>query len=140
MCSSDLYNITESTTYLNETRTVHMNLIGWHPIIRLCFNNSVFASPDQPGVPAAIGNVVVENGVIQSVQIQTAGQGYLAPPLVQFIGDGAGATAVATINPQGGVSSITVTNGGAGYWPVPGTMTAASAIISTGFVTNLLYR
>jgi hypothetical protein len=43
---SIFYNVpTESTTYYNETRTIYMNIVGWHPILRLCFNNSIFAVP-----------------------------------------------------------------------------------------------
>jgi hypothetical protein len=35
------YNVTESTTHFNEYRTIHLNVIGWYPLLRLCFNNSV---------------------------------------------------------------------------------------------------
>lgn len=134
------YNVTESTTYLNRTETIYMNIIGWHPILRLCFNNSVSASPNQPAYPAAVGNVVVANGVVQSVSIQSGGQGYLAPPKIDIIGNGAGARAVATLGAAGSVASIVVTDGGSGYWPVPPGMQGAVVSINTGFVTNLLYR
>jgi hypothetical protein len=134
------YNVTESTTYLNRTETIYMNIIGWHPILRLCFNNSVSASPNQPAYPAAVGNVVVANGVVQSVSIQSGGSGYLAPPKIDIIGNGAGARAVATLGSDGSVASIVVTNGGSGYWPVPPGMQGAVGSINTGFVTNLLYR
>jgi hypothetical protein len=134
------YNVTESTTYLNRTETIYMNIIGWHPILRLCFNNSVFASPEQPGTAAVVGNVVVANGVVQSISIQSGGSGYLAPPKIDIIGNGAGAQAVATLGSDGSVAGITVTEGGSGYWPVPPGMQGAVASINTGFVTNLLYR
>jgi hypothetical protein len=144
------YNVTESTTYYNETRTIYMNIIGWHPILRLCFNNSIFAVPDQPSSPA-IGYATTENGIVTSVTITNGGSGYLAPPQINFIGDGSGATAVATID-QGVVTGVEVTNGGSGYWFLPNAgmgaglypnspnQTGAAVIISTGYVVDLLYR
>lgn len=147
---SIFYNVTESTTYYNETRTIYMNIVGWHPILRLCFNNSIFAVPTQPGTPA-IGYATTENGVVTSVTITNGGSGYLAPPHINFIGDGAGATAVATVS-GGIVTGVEVTNGGSGYWYLPNAgmgagiypnnpnQTGAALIISTGYVVDLLYR
>jgi len=144
------YNVSESTTYYNETRTIYMNIVGWHPLLRLAFNNSIFAVPTQPGTPA-IGYATTENGVVTSVTITNGGTGYLAPPHINFIGDGAGATAVATID-QGVVTGVEVTNGGSGYWYLPNAgmgagvypnnpnQTGAAVIISTGYVVDLLYR
>ena len=145
------YNVTESTTYLNQTRTIHMNIIGWHPLLRLCFNNSVFASIKPPGVPAQAYSFCTA-GVVTSIVVQNGGSGYLAPPKIEIIGNGSGATAEAVINDTGVVTEIIVTNGGSGYWPVPaaGVNTAAYPVppqnqgalvaITTGFVVNLLYR
>jgi autotransporter-associated beta strand protein len=55
------------------------------------------------------------------------GSGYTSPPLVSIIGDGAGATAYATLDDSGAVSSIVIGNPGSGYtWagftisPAPG--------------------
>ena len=147
---SIFYNVSESTTYYNETRTIYMNIVGWHPILRLCFNNSIFAVPTQPGTPA-IGYATTEDGVVTSVTITNGGSGYLAPPHINFIGDGAGATAVATVS-DGIVTGVTVTNGGSGYWYLPNAgmgagiypnnpnQTGAALIISTGYVVDLLYR
>jgi hypothetical protein len=147
---SIFYNVTESTTYYNETRTIYMNIVGWHPILRLAFNNSIFAVPTQPGTPA-IGYATTENGVVTSVTITNGGSGYLAPPHINFIGDGAGATAVATVS-GGIVTGVEVTNGGSGYWYLPNAgmgagiypnnpnQTGAALIISTGYVVDLLYR
>jgi len=144
------YNVTESTTYYNKTGTIYMNIVGWHPLLRVCFNNSIFAVPDQPGTPA-IAIAVTENGVLTSINVVNGGSGYLAPPKINIIGDGAGATAVATIS-GGVVDSIEVTNGGSGYWylpnagfgaglyPVSANQTGAAVIISTGYVIDLLYR
>jgi len=146
------YNITESTTYLNQTKTIYMNIIGWYPILRLAFNNSVFASPDQPGYPA-IAVAYCVDGLVTSITVLDGGSGYLAPPKIDIVGDGAGATAVATISDTGQVVGITVTNPGSGYWPLPSTpnpgaspspvpasQQGAIVVISTGFVVNLMYR
>jgi hypothetical protein len=144
------YNVTESTTYLNETRTIHMNIIGWHPLLRLCFNNSIFGVPDQPSSPA-LAVATVENGVVTAINITNGGSGYLAPPKIVIVGNGSGATATATINGTGVVTAITVTNGGAGYWPLPNigpnvpapanpANLGAAVMITTGFVVDLLYR
>jgi hypothetical protein len=144
------YNVSESTTYYNETRTIYMNIVGWHPLLRLAFNNSIFAVPTQPGTPA-LAYATTEDGVVTSVTITNGGTGYLAPPQINFIGDGAGATAVATVD-QGVVTGVEVTNGGSGYWYLPNAgmgagvypnnpnQTGAAVIISTGYVVDLLYR
>ena len=145
------YNVTESTTYLNETRTIHMNIIGWHPLLKLCFNNSIFATPEPPGTPA-IAYAFCTDGVVTSITVANGGSGYLAPPKVSILGNGAGATAEAIISSGGLVEEIIITNGGSGYWPVPAAGVNVNAypvppqnqgaivIISTGFVVNLLYR
>jgi hypothetical protein len=147
---SIFYNVTESTTYYDETRTIYMNIVGWHPIIRLCFNNSIFAVPDQPGLPA-IATAITENGVVTAINVVNGGNGYLAPPKINIIGSGSGATAEATIS-GGVVTGITVTNGGSGYWylpnagstsvvsPAPPSTSSAAVVISTGYVVDLLYR
>ena len=144
------YNVTESTTYYNKTGTIHMNIVGWHPLLRLAFNNSIFAVPDQPGIPA-IAYATTENGVVTSITVTNGGSGYLAPPKINIIGDGAGATAEAVIS-GGTVVGINVTNGGSGYWYLPNAgfgvgvypnnpnQTGAAVVISTGYVVNLLYR
>ena len=145
------YNVTESTTYYNHTGTIYLNVIGWYPLLRLCLNNSIFAVPDQPGVPAQ-AYATCANGIVQSITVQNQGSGYLAPPKINIIGDGAGATAVATLGTNGSIAGITVTNGGSGYWLVPnaGINTpyypvapsgqGAMVIISTGYVVDLFYR
>jgi hypothetical protein len=144
------YNVTESTTYYNKTGTIYMNIVGWHPLLRVCFNNSIFAVPDQPGIPA-IAYATTENGVVTSITVTNGGAGYLAPPKINIIGDGAGATAEAVIS-GGSVVAINVTNGGSGYWYLPNagfgiglyptnpTQTGAAVVISTGYVVDLLYR
>ena len=146
------YNITESTTYLNQTKTIYMNIVGWYPLLRLAFNNSVFATPDQPGYPAVAVAYCVD-GLVTTITVLDGGSGYLAPPRIDIVGNGAGATAVATISNTGQVVGITVTNPGSGYWPlpsqpnpgaspspVPADQQGAIVVISTGFVVNLMYR
>lgn len=147
---SIFYNVTESTTYLNKTGTIYMNIVGWYPLLRICFNNSIFAVPDQPGTPA-IAYATTENGVVTSISVLNGGSGYLAPPKINIIGDGSGATAVATVS-GGVVTGIEVTNGGSGYWYLPNAgmgigvypnnpnQTGAAVIISTGYVVDMLYR
>jgi hypothetical protein len=73
--------------------------------------------------------------------VTNAGQGYVAPPKVQILGDGAGAEAIVTSVSGGVVGSITVTNGGSGYLPLQyqGTV-CAQVLITTGYITNLQYR
>jgi len=158
------YNITESTTYYNETKTIYMNIEGWYPILRLGFNNSLFATPNQPGIPAS-AYATCENGVVTSIEIQNGGSGYLAPPKIDILGNGAGAVAEAVMSDTWGpdeygpegvgygtIVAINVINGGSGYWPialgqinpqaypVPPQNQGALVLISTGFITNLMYR
>jgi hypothetical protein len=145
------YNVTESTTYLNRTGTIYLNIVGWHPLVRVCFNNSIFAVPGGQGIPAQ-AYAICEDGVVTSIQVQNAGSGYLAPPKISILGEGAGATATATIGGTGEIASITVTDGGSGYWfapnagvntpyyPVPPSNQGAMVVISTGYIVDLFYR
>jgi len=76
----------------------------------------------------------------------------LAPPKVDILGNGSGAVVEATIGGSGTVTGINVIHGGSGYWPIPAgginpaaypvppANQGAFPVISTGFVTNLLYR
>jgi hypothetical protein len=141
------YNVTESTTYYDETRTIYLNVVGWHPLLRVCFNNSIFSVPGGQGIPAQ-AYAICEGGVVTSITVQNAGNGYLAPPKISILGEGAGATAVATIS--AGVTGFNVLDGGQNY--VSGTTTVtitpaagdttgsgatATAIISSGVITGL---
>ena len=147
---SVFYNVSESVTYYNYTGTIYHNVIGWYPLLRMCFNNSIFAVPDQPSSPA-IAYAITEGGVVTSINVTNGGSGYLAPPHIDIIGDGSGATAEAVID-QGVVIGVNVTNGGSGYWYLPNAgmgaglypnnpqQTGAAVLINTGFVVDLLYR
>ena len=66
---------------------------------------------------------------------------YVAPPLIEILGDGAGATATCIISPNGGVSGVTVTNGGSGYLPIQfQSNIAATVLFTNGRVQNVQYR
>jgi len=136
------YNVTESFQYLNKTGTIHINVLGWHPLLRVGFNNSVYTTGlggnQRMGWPAQ-ANVTVENGVVTNVGVVIGGYGYLAPPLCEIVGDGAGAVLEAEVN-NGSVSAINVVSGGAGYRPNPPTNIGASVVISCGRAENLRYR
>jgi hypothetical protein len=157
------YNATESTTYYNETKTIYMNVPGWYPLVRLAFNNSIFATPTPPGWPAT-AYAFCTDGVLTAVEVMNGGAGYLAPPKINIIGDGSGAVVEAIMSdvypvdhPQAGIGYGTVVGfniveGGSGYWPVPaGAINTAAypvppanqgafVAITTGYVVNLSYR
>ena len=144
-------NVTESTTYLNKTGTIHMNVYGWYPLLRLCFNNSLFSTPTPPGIPASAYAVCTE-GVLTGMVVQNGGAGYLAPPKVDILGSGSGAIVEAITGDTGTVTGFNIINGGSGYWPIPAgginpaaypvppANQGAFPIISTGYITNILYR
>ena len=127
------YDVTDSYTYLNETSTQYFNVVGFYPLIRAAFNNS-------QGFGAQ-ATAVVTDGVITAINVTNAGQGYVAPPKVQILGDGAGAEAIVTSVGNGQIGAIEVINGGSGYLPLQyqGTV-CAQVLISTGYITNLQYR
>ena len=145
------HNITESTTYYNETKTIYMNVIGWYPLLRLCFNNSLFSTPIPPGVPAN-AYAVCTDGVLTDMILVNGGSGYLAPPQVDIAGNGSGAVVTANIGGSGTVTGFNIISGGSGYWPIPSggvnpaaypvppANQGAFPIISTGYITNILYR
>ena len=57
------------------------------------------------------------NGVA-TIPVLSGGSGYLAPPYVEIVGDGKGATAIANLA-EGRVTSITITNPGTDYTSPP---------------------
>ena len=127
------YDVTSSTQFYNETSTQYFNVVGFYPLIRAAFNNSQGSQ--------AQATAVVTNGVVTAINVTNGGQGYVAPPKVQILGDGAGAEAIVTSVGNGQIGAITVTNGGSGYLPLQyqGTV-CAQVLISTGYITNLQYR
>ena len=132
---SEWYDVTESREYLDATESVYFNAVGFYPLLRIALNTSI-------GYGATAEATVVD-GVVTSILLTNAGNSYVAPPYVQILGYGAGATAVATLNSGGGgtVGNITVTNGGAGYLPLQFEgSTAATVVLSNGVVENIQYR
>jgi hypothetical protein len=130
---STWYDVTESRQYYDATETIYFNAVGYHPLLRVALNNSV-------GYGAS-ANVTVTNGVVTGVSVTNPGVNYVAPPYVQILGDGAGATAEAILTGNGGLAGITVTNGGSGYMPLQFNNTIyATALITNGLVQNLQYR
>jgi hypothetical protein len=127
------YNATEVSEYFDYTGPIYINVLGYHPLMRVAFNN-------QYGFGATATATVVD-GVVTAITVNYAGSNYIAPPYIQILGNGAGASAVATISPGAGVASVTVTNGGAGYLPIQlGNTLAATVLISNGLVQNIEYR
>ncbi len=132
---AEWYNVTESREYLDATESVYFNAVGYHPLLRIALNTSI-------GYGATAQATVVD-GVVTEILVTNAGNSYVAPPYVQILGYGAGATAVASLNSGGGgtVGTITVTNGGSGYVPLQFEgSTAATVLLSNGVVENIQYR
>ena len=129
-------DVTESREYFDETGTFYINVVGFHPLLRLAINNS-------QGYGASATATVVD-GVVTGIAVNNAGMGYMAAPYVQILGNGAGATAIAApFTGPSGIGQITVTNGGSGYLPLNFGGTEAQAVtvlITTGYVTNIFYR
>ena len=127
------YDVTSSWQYYDETSTQYFNVVGFYPLIRAAFNNSQGSQ--------AQATAVVTNGVVTAINVTNGGQGYVAPPKVQILGDGSGAEAIVTSVGNGQIGAIEVTNGGFGYLPLQyqGTV-CAQVLITTGYITNLQYR
>ena len=126
------YNIGSAVEYFDETGPVYLNVEGFHPLIRLAFNN-------QYGYGATATATVVD-GEVTGISLNYPGLNYIAAPYIQILGDGTGATATATVA-AGGVSTITVTNGGIGYVPIQlGSPISARVLISNGIIQYLEYR
>jgi hypothetical protein len=127
------YDVTSSYQYYNETSTQYFNVVGFYPLIRAAFNNSQGSQ--------AQATAVVTNGVVTAINVTNGGQGYVAPPKVQILGDGSGAEAIVTSVGNGQIGAIQVINGGSGYLPLQyqGTV-CAQVLITTGYITNLQYR
>lgn len=127
------YDVTDSTQYLDATETIYLNVLGFHPLIRVAFNQS-------QGWGAQASATVVD-GVVTGITLNNPGYNYIAPPNVMIVGNGAGARAVASLASDGGCGEITVVDGGSGYLPITfGNTLMASVVINNGTVTNLMYR
>jgi hypothetical protein len=94
------------------------------PLKKGLFLSGVTSSPgigykDPNNITQTLNEVYIEEvpsstGGLESVQVINTGYGYQYPPVIEIIGDGAGATAEATIV-AGRITKITVVNKGSGY-------------------------
>jgi len=127
------YDVTSAWQYYDETSTQYYNVVGFYPLIRAAFNNSQGSQ--------AQATAIVTDGVVTAINVTNGGQGYVAPPKVQILGNGSGAEAIVTSVGNGQIGAIQVTNGGSGYLPLQyqGTV-CAQVLITTGYITNLQYR
>lgn len=126
-------DVSECREYYSETVSDYFHVVGFYPLLRLALNNSI-------GYGAS-GNVVVSDGVVTGITITNAGQYYLAPPLIQILGDGAGAKATCTIGDNNAISGVTIVSGGSGYVPLQFMgSTCATAVFTNGRIENVKYR
>jgi hypothetical protein len=133
---STWYDVSNIYVYLNKTGSEYINVLGYHPLLRLALNSYSGAEIVGP----ATANAQAANGVITGITVTNSGNGYLAPPKVTIVGLGAGAVAEAEIT-GGQVSAINVTNGGQGYTPSPAQPTVpAAVVITTGAVVDIICR
>lgn len=129
------YDVTEDWNFLDETSTQYFNILGYYPLMRMALNNSIGW-----GASGGITNVNVVDGVVQSVTVNNGGSGYIAPPRVQILGNGAGAEGYAVIV-NGVVTGVVVTAGGNGYTPIQYQSSNYGAVlITTGSIENIKYR
>lgn len=127
------YNVSETREYLSETVSDYFNIVGFHPLLRLALNNSIGYG--------AQGNVQVTDGVVTGITITNAGYNYIAPPLIQILGNGSGAEATCTIGDNSQISGVTIVNGGSGYVPFQFQgSTSATAVFTNGKIENVQYR
>lgn len=130
------FNVGDVYSYYDQSGVVHINVEGYHPLIRLAvdqYNGNYSAT-------AATARATVINGSVDSIEVTYAGSGYLAAPKVSIGGTGAGAEAVAVLGPGGSVAEINVIDGGSGYVIPPSGNIAATVQINTGFITDITYR
>lgn len=95
------------------------------PLKRGMFQSGITSTPSvkyrNPSNAADIINgiyieeVPKSTGGIESITVTNPGYSYQSAPTITILGDGTGATATATLNPQGSIKTITVTNTGTGY-------------------------
>jgi len=129
-------DVTEQQSYYNKTGADYINVLGYHPLLRLVADQW----PGTEQVQLATATAYGANGVITSITVTQSGYGYLAPPRVNIIGLGAGAVAEAEIEGNS-VSAINVVNGGQGYVANPQQSNQIAAIsLNRGAITSILVR
>jgi hypothetical protein len=127
------YDVTESWEFFSETSTQFFNVLGYYPVLRAAFNNSLGFG--------GTATVYTTDGVVTGIDVTGAGSGYVAAPRVQILGNGSGARAEATIGADGSLSTIVITAGGSGYLPIQfQSNQTATALIDNGTITNIQYR
>jgi hypothetical protein len=104
------------------------------PLKRGMFQSGVNTSPavqlsNPLDVTQIVDGIYIEevpssSGGVDSISILNPGFGYQYAPVVTILGDGTGATATATINNDGSLKAITVTNSGTGYTSAIATITS----------------
>ena len=129
-------DVTEQQSYYNKTGTDYINVLGYHPLLRLVADQW----PGTEQVQLATATAYGANGVITSITVTQSGYGYLAPPRVNIIGLGAGAVAEAEIEGNS-VSAINVINGGQGYVSNPQQSNQIAAVsLNRGAIVSILVR
>ena len=129
-------DVTAQQSYYNKTGTDYINVLGYHPLLRLVADQW----PGTEQVELATATAYGANGVITSITVNQSGYGYLAPPRVSIIGLGAGAVAEAEIEGNS-VSAINVINGGQGYVSNPQRSNQIAAVsINRGAIVSILVR
>jgi hypothetical protein len=128
-------DVSDSLAYYSESKTKFINVAGYYNLLRLAINTY---GGEINGIQAT-ATAVCSGGQVTSINLTNNGSGYIAAPLVTITGVGAGATAQAFIT-NGSVTSIVVTNPGSGYVPTPPASQAANVNITTGAITQILYR
>ena len=129
--------------YPNLTIPSTYNLYYGAPLTRGMFQSGIISSPsvqfrDTINPTNIIDGVYIEEvptstGGLDSVQVINPGFGYQYPPTITILGDGTGATAVATITGTGHIKEITVLTAGSNYTSAIVQITPAS-----GDTTGLL--
>jgi len=80
--------------------------------------------------------VNISNNQISSIDILEAGFGYRTIPNIEIYGDGVGATAVATLDNQGRISQVTVTNKGKKYSEATATIRQFAVLVTSDETTK----
>jgi hypothetical protein len=130
------YDVNDSQSFYANSSNIAITALGYHNLLRVAINQYGGAV----GATVALANATVVSGTVTAINLQNAGAGYLAEPLVVISGAGTGATAVATINNSGTITNITVTNGGSGYSPLPPSQIAAQVTIVPGLIESITFR
>jgi hypothetical protein len=119
--------------YPNLSNATNYKFYYGAPIKKGNFLSGIGSSPSiqYPSSTTLIDGVFLEELAsstqgVESISVLNPGYGYQTAPTITIYGDGTGATAEATINPNGTIKSIIVTNAGSGYTSAYATLTPAT--------------